>query len=391
MLPSPIKTQTSPAPLHTPISSIDDIVKRHQISLNSAMSSAKVKARLEMGLSPTSANGIGSSPSSSSDADTKPSVQVSTSPSGDHSLEQGKSVWSPPIKPSKHPERVESLLSPIDSDSALSPTKAFFMSGSSRRSRPVPPLKIVKENVVSDLGDADLSPISSDLPWTSNGRTDASGGDSLMRDLLMGQQLLQQLDQTSASSVPTPSQHPSSIDGISITPSKRQSVRRSKTSETPEGHSMALYLRSPNLNRYLHLPRPYPDRPLSVSLAEVGSPTGAPVLIFLGLGCVRYLIALFDDLAKALDLRLICIDRWGYGKTDPVPPERRQPMLWAHVVEKVMDEMRIKSFRVVAHSAGTPFAAAVALRMGDRVKGKMQLLAPWVSPEIDGGESYLAF
>ncbi|ORX33410.1 Alpha/Beta hydrolase protein [Kockovaella imperatae] len=222
--------------------------------------------------------------------------------------------------------------------------------------------------------------------------SEGSSCDSLVKDLWIGQKLLQQLDEGSS----TPSdptllhQERLSMDALSNPPSlKRHSVRLSKSSDSPESHAMAVYLRSPNLNRHLQLPRPYPDRPLNVSLAEVGSASGSPVLIFLGIGCVRYLIALFDDLAKALDLRLICIDRWGYGKTDPVPTDRRSPMLWAQVVEKVMDELKIRDFRIIAHSAGAPFAAAVALRLGNRITGKMQFLAPWVSPEIDGGYKWL--
>ena len=151
---------------------------------------------------------------------------------------------------------------------------------------------------------------------------------------------------------------------------------------------MAVYLRSPRLNRSVHLPRPFPERPLRVSFAEVGSPTGTPVVIFLGLGCVRYLIALYDDLATALKLRLICIDRWGMGKTDNTPQERRGPLEWSLVVEKVLAEIGVQDFRIIAHSAGCPYAAAVALRLEERVKGRIHFLAPWVGSEVDGGESY---
>jgi pimeloyl-ACP methyl ester carboxylesterase len=144
-----------------------------------------------------------------------------------------------------------------------------------------------------------------------------------------------------------------------------------------------LYLRSPNLNRYFSFPRQSPDPPLRVSVAEVGSLTGAPVLLFLGLGCVRYLTALFDDLAKALDLRLICIDRWGYGKTDMVDESKRGLREWAAIVERVVDEMKIRQFSVLAHSAGCPYALAAANRMKERVVGKIHLLAPWVGTDVD--------
>jgi len=148
---------------------------------------------------------------------------------------------------------------------------------------------------------------------------------------------------------------------------------------------MAVYLRSSRLNRILQFPRPYPDRPLQVSLADIGSPTGTPVLFFLGIGCVRHLVALFDDLANALNLRLICIDRWGFGKTTNVPQDKRNPLDWAAVVERTLGELGIDDVRLISHSAGAPYAAATALRLGDRVKGNLHFLAPWINAEVDGG------
>lgn len=151
-------------------------------------------------------------------------------------------------------------------------------------------------------------------------------------------------------------------------------------------HAVAVYLRSPNLNRYITFPKPYPEQAFQVSVAEVGSLTGAPVLLFLGLGCVRYLVALFDELAKALDLRLICVDRWGYGKTHMADEDKRGLREWAAVLERVLDEMKIDHFSVLAHSAGCPYALAAANRMKERVRGRPHLLAPWVGTDADNSE-----
>jgi hypothetical protein len=179
----------------------------------------------------------------------------------------------------------------------------------------------------------------------------------------------------------------------STTPSRNSNGTPSfsiKEDEEEQALAVALYLRSPNLNRNFSFPRPHPEPPLRVSVAEVGSLTGSPVLLFLGLGCVRYLTALFDDLAKALDLRLICIDRWGYGKTDMVEESKRGLREWAAIVERVVDEMQIKRFSVLAHSAGCPYALAAANRMKERVIGKIHLLAPWVGTDVDNSESLLS-
>lgn len=140
---------------------------------------------------------------------------------------------------------------------------------------------------------------------------------------------------------------------------------------------LAAYLRSTRLTRLLILRRP-PNHGLTVSLADLGMEDGHPVLVFLGLGCVRYLVALYDELASSLGLRLICIDRWGLGKTAPVPDECRGFLEWASVVEEVLDQLQIRRFSVIAHSAGAPYALATSLRLNDRVHGSINLLAPWV-------------
>ncbi|KAH7334563.1 hypothetical protein B0J17DRAFT_720957 [Rhizoctonia solani] len=153
---------------------------------------------------------------------------------------------------------------------------------------------------------------------------------------------------------------------------------------------MAQYLRSPRLTRLLTLRRPA-HAGLTVSLADVGSLTGRPVIVYLGLGCVRYLVALYDEMAEALNLRLICIDRWGLGRTSDVPTEKRGLLEWAGVVEEVADTLGLGRYSVLAHSAGAPYALAGCLKVGERVRGSVHLLAPWVSMAVDGGYKWLKY
>lgn len=162
------------------------------------------------------------------------------------------------------------------------------------------------------------------------------------------------------------------------------------TVTTPPANSdsamaIAQYLRSPRLTKLLTLRRP-PHRGLQVSLADVGNPNGRPVMVFLGLGCVRYLIALYDEMAEALGLRLIAVDRWGMGRTNEVPQEQRGLKEWAAVCEEVIDYLGIRECGILAHSAGAPYALAFALRLPLRVVGSIHLLAPWVGGGIDAGE-----
>ena len=72
------------------------------------------------------------------------------------------------------------------------------------------------------------------------------------------------------------------------------------------------YVRSKRLTTLLKLTRqPHASRehPLTVSMSDLGSPTGYPLVVFLGLGCVRYIMGLYDEMAECLGLRLITIDR----------------------------------------------------------------------------------
>ena len=76
--------------------------------------------------------------------------------------------------------------------------------------------------------------------------------------------------------------------------------------------TIAQYLRSTRLTTLLRLTRsPHGSRgnPLTVSLSDLGSPTGFPVVVFLGLGCVRHIMGLYDEMAECMGIRLITIDR----------------------------------------------------------------------------------
>ncbi|KAH9825346.1 hypothetical protein DFH28DRAFT_878032 [Melampsora americana] len=212
------------------------------------------------------------------------------------------------------------------------------------------------------------------------------------------------LDKHSRSnSIPDPLRRPNKSDGskplaacsaTAVTPSARQ-FRKSLRGECPPSleslsfnahvdEQIANYLQSPRLTTLLRLKK-QPNPHVTVSLADVGSSTGHPVIVFLGLGCVRYLVGLYDELAVALGLRLICIDRWGLGKTTEVPDVDRGFLEWSTVVEEVADQLNLGQFSILAHSAGAPYALATTLRLDQRVRGSIHLLAPWVSMTAENG------
>ena len=85
------------------------------------------------------------------------------------------------------------------------------------------------------------------------------------------------------------------------------------TSKQPSAsQAIAQYLRSKRLTTLLKLtrsPHASMEHPLTVSLSDLGCSTGYPLVVFLGLGCVRHVIGVYDEMAECLGLRLIAIDR----------------------------------------------------------------------------------
>ncbi|KAF9650656.1 hypothetical protein BDM02DRAFT_3127487 [Thelephora ganbajun] len=152
--------------------------------------------------------------------------------------------------------------------------------------------------------------------------------------------------------------------------------------QSPASQAIVQYLHSKRLTTLLRLTRsPHAslEHPLTVSLSDLGCSTGYPLVVFLGLGCVRHVIGVYDEMAECLGLRLIAIDRWGLGRTQmPHSKSARGIPEWATVVNEVLDQLGIDQCSVMAHSAGSPYALAFANRYPHRVRGDVCLLAPWV-------------
>lgn len=151
--------------------------------------------------------------------------------------------------------------------------------------------------------------------------------------------------------------------------------------------AVAQYLRSARLTTLLRLrrsPHASADNPLTVSLSDLGDPAGIPIVIFLGLGCVRHIMGLYDEMAEAMGVRLITIDRWGLGRTEPRAKSAKGIMQWASVVEEVLDLLHIQQCSVMAHSAGAPYALSFSNKLARRIRGDVCLLAPWVGGSESG-------
>jgi pimeloyl-ACP methyl ester carboxylesterase len=98
---------------------------------------------------------------------------------------------------------------------------------------------------------------------------------------------------------------------------------------------------------------------------DVGDPAGYPVVWHHGSMTCRLLRHPDDSLAAGAGLRLICVDRPGYGRSSPQTGRTLQG--WADDIEQLADHLGLGRFAVAGASAGGPNALAVAHGLGDRV------------------------
>ncbi|MGW9301371.1 alpha/beta fold hydrolase [Streptomyces cyaneofuscatus] len=100
-------------------------------------------------------------------------------------------------------------------------------------------------------------------------------------------------------------------------------------------------------------------------LAEYGDPHGRPVVLHHGLLGDAGLPAVWDTLAREAAVRLIAVDRPGYGSSDPVPMAAVGD--WTTHLLPVLDACGVGAFDVLGISAGAPYAYALAAGLPERV------------------------
>ena len=107
----------------------------------------------------------------------------------------------------------------------------------------------------------------------------------------------------------------------------------------------------------------------AIAVEEYGDPAGPPVFYFHGWPASRLEAGLIPN----LPVRLLALDRPGYGRSTPSPG--RSLLDWARDVAFVADRLGLQHFHVVGLSGGGPFAAACAHALPDRVLG-VALVSP---------------
>lgn len=98
---------------------------------------------------------------------------------------------------------------------------------------------------------------------------------------------------------------------------------------------------------------------------EVGRPKSTPIFAFHGTPGSRYSIVMDEAAVTKAGLRLICVDRPGYGLSTFQPGRRL--IDWPRDVEFLADHLKIDRFGVLGHSGGGPHAVVCAALLSERV------------------------
>ncbi|KZO97518.1 alpha/beta-hydrolase [Calocera viscosa TUFC12733] len=118
----------------------------------------------------------------------------------------------------------------------------------------------------------------------------------------------------------------------------------------------------------------------TLAYAEYGTPSGFPLLYFHGYPSCRLEAAAADDLARAQNLRLLSLDRPGFGLSTFQP--KRRIVDWRADVQAFADHARLGRFAVLGGSGGGPYALACAVSIPrDRLAavGVMAGGPPWAA------------
>jgi pimeloyl-ACP methyl ester carboxylesterase len=119
---------------------------------------------------------------------------------------------------------------------------------------------------------------------------------------------------------------------------------------------------------------------------EVGKPKGPPVFVFHGTPGSRLQVSFDQKPIRAAGVRLIAVDRPGYGHSTYQP--HRHLAGWATDVVALADHLKIGQFAVAGISGGGPHAAACARFLPERVRAAAIVsgVGPFADSGLEGGD-----
>ena len=120
----------------------------------------------------------------------------------------------------------------------------------------------------------------------------------------------------------------------------------------------------------------------NLAYAEWGELGGRPMFLFHGAPASR-LFAPNPATTAGAAVRLITVDRPGYGRSDRHPG--RQILDWPNDVVELADALGVSEFDVVGHSSGGPYVLACAHKLPERVNrvGLISCIAPFREPAAE--------
>jgi pimeloyl-ACP methyl ester carboxylesterase len=128
---------------------------------------------------------------------------------------------------------------------------------------------------------------------------------------------------------------------------------------------------------------------------EYGDPNGAPALYFHGTPGCRLEASYFDHASRDAGVRLIAMDRPGYGASAHNP--RLQFHTYSDDVAELVEALRLERFAVVALSGGVPYALATGVALAERINiicaissatppaARIDQQRPWLRPLYRAG------
>ncbi|WP_231554209.1 alpha/beta fold hydrolase [Halobellus rufus] len=119
----------------------------------------------------------------------------------------------------------------------------------------------------------------------------------------------------------------------------------------------------------------------TLAYTTYGAADGTPVLFLHGTPGSRRLGTLFDAVARSNGVRLLAVDRPGYGRSTPRPG--RSVGDADRFVAAVVDDVGVDTASVVAFSGGAPYALASAAALPGRID-RLDIVAGATPPRVTG-------
>jgi pimeloyl-ACP methyl ester carboxylesterase len=112
----------------------------------------------------------------------------------------------------------------------------------------------------------------------------------------------------------------------------------------------------------------------ALAYSEYGDPNGRPVFYFHGFPSCRIEARVAHETAQRFGVRLIAIDRPGFGGSDA--KDDREIADWPNDVKEVAAQLGIARFRVLGVSGGGPYVAACAAKIPELLQ-RAAIVSGW--------------